>query len=157
MYKEEIHIRQLDWQPDELQQLLEIENMSFNRFDAYNLEDFERWYQYNPDLCLVAEIEGRIAGYMITRILPTQGDLASLAIHSNYKRHGLATALFNYTVKRVKEYGKKQITLEVRKNNSSALAFWHKMGFVPFGSHPGFYEDGEEAILMRKWIDNSRP
>jgi len=154
MSREEIQIRQLTWQEDDLQQVLEIENISFNRFDAYKLEDFERWYHYNPDLFLLAEIEGRIAGYIITRILPAQGDLASLAIHPSYKRRGIATALLNYTVERVKEYGKKQITLEVRKTNTAALAFWHKMGFVPFGAQPGFYEDGEEAILMRKWINN---
>jgi ribosomal-protein-alanine N-acetyltransferase len=155
MNKEEIHIRQLAWQEDELQQVLEIENASFNRFDAYKLEDFERWYHYNPDLCLVAEIGGRIAGYVITRILPAHGDLASLAIHPSYKRHGVATALLHHTAERVKEYGKNQITLEVRKTNTTALAFWQKMGFVPFASQPGFYEDGGEAILMRKWLDDS--
>ena len=151
--QEEILIRQIIWQEDELQQVLEIEYMSFNPFDAYQLEDFERWYHYNPDLFLVAEIEGRIAGYVITRILPDRGDLASLAIHPNYKRRGIATALLDCTVERVKEYNKKQITLEVRKTNSSATAFWNKMKFIPFGTQPGFYEDGEEAILMRKWIE----
>lgn len=153
MDREEIYIQPLTWNENDLQQILEIENKSFNQFDAYNVEDFKRWSHYNPDLFLVAKIEDRIAGYVITRILPAQGDLASLAIHPDYKRRGVATALLDYTVKRVKEYGKNQITLEVRKTNNVALAFWHKMGFVPFGTQPGFYGDGEEAILMRKWID----
>jgi ribosomal-protein-alanine N-acetyltransferase len=146
----EITIRQLAWQETELQQILEIESSVFNTFDAYQLEDFERWYYYNPDLCLVAEVGGHIAGYVITRILPRHGDLASLAIHPDYHRLGVGSALFEETVTRVKAYGKKKITIEVRKTNVSGLAFWKKMGFITFGRQPDFYEDGAEAILMKK-------
>jgi ribosomal-protein-alanine N-acetyltransferase len=146
----EITIRQLAWQESELQQILKIETSVFNAFDAYQLEDFERWFHYNPDLCLVAEMEGRIAGYVITRILPRHGDLASLAIHPDYHRLGVGSALLEATVERVRAYGKKKITIEVRKNNLSGLAFWKKMGFITFGRQPDFYEDGEEAILMKK-------
>lgn len=146
----EITIRQLAWQESELQQILQIEASVFNSFDAYQLEDFERWFHYNPDLCLVAEMEGRIAGYVITRILPRHGDLASLAIHPDYHRLGIGSALLEATEERVMGYGKKKITIEVRKTNITGLAFWKKMGFITFGKHPGFYEDGEEAILMKK-------
>jgi [ribosomal protein S18]-alanine N-acetyltransferase len=152
MGQKEIHIRQLNWLEDDIQQIQEIENYSFNEFDAYTREDFKRWYHYNPDLCLVAEIEGKIAGYVMTRILPAQGDLASMAVHPEYKRCGVAAALFQKTVEIVKAYGKKRITLEVRKTNTSGLAFWTKMGFGEYGHEPDFYDDGEEAILMEKRI-----
>ncbi len=75
-----IHVRRLAWEKADIDQILEIENSSFNRFDAYSLADFERWFHYNPDLCIVAEVDGRIAVTLISRILPGIGDLASLAI-----------------------------------------------------------------------------
>jgi len=65
-----ILIRTLCWQKSDLDQIEEIEQASFNSFDAYQLEDFDRWYHYAPDLFLVAEIDGRIAAYVTTRILP---------------------------------------------------------------------------------------
>ena len=145
-----MHVRQLAWEEADIDQILEIERSSFNHYDAYSLADFERWYHYNPDLCIVAEVNGRIAGYVISRILPGIGDLASLAINPAYRRRGIGTALLDAIERRVKEYGVNEINLEVRKTNLTGLAFWQNMGFVPFGTLPGFYEDGEDAIRMRK-------
>jgi len=148
-----IHVRQLAWEKADIDQILEIEHSSFNQYDAYSLEDFERWYHYNPDLCIVAEVDGRIAGYVISRILPGIGDLASLAINPAYRRHGIGTALLDAVERRIKAYGVNEIHLEVRKTNPTGLAFWQNMGFVPFGTLAGFYEDGEDAIRMRKILD----
>jgi ribosomal-protein-alanine N-acetyltransferase len=145
-----IHIRPLAWEEADIEQILEIERSSFNHYDAYSVADFERWFHYNPDLCIVAEVNGRIAGYVILRILPGIGDLASLAINPAYRRRGIGTALLNAIERRVKEYGVNEINLEIRKTNLTGLAFWQNMGFVPFGTLPGFYEDGEDAIRMRK-------
>ena len=153
MSQEKMIVKQLVWEDENLRQMLEIENSSFNRLDAYTLEDFSRWYSYNPDLCVVAESDGHIVGYMISRILRDKVDLASLAIHPAYRRCGIGSALLAYTVTQMRKYGIKQIELEVRKNNAAAIAFWQELGFVPFGSLPGFYADGEEALRMRKTID----
>lgn len=145
-----IHVRQLAWQKEDIDQILEIERSSFNRYDAYTLADFERWYHYNPDLCIVAELDGCIAGYVISRISPGIGELASLAINPAYRRRGIGTALLDATEQRILEYGVNEINLEVRKTNLTGLAFWQNMGFVPFGKLLGFYEDGEDAIQMKK-------
>lgn len=149
---EKIQVRQLNWDEADLNQIIKIENACFNSYDAYTREDFERWYHYNPDLCLVAEIEGRIAGYIMTRVLPEKGDLASLAISPAFRKLGVGTALFNCTARRVKEYGMDHIDLEVRKTNAAGFSFWKRMGFVPFGTLTAFYGDGEDAIQMRKKI-----
>jgi ribosomal protein S18 acetylase RimI-like enzyme len=58
--------------------------------------------------------------------------------------------LFEAVEQRIKAYGVSEITLEVRQTNPAGLAFWQKQGFVPFGTLPGFYEDGEDAVRMRK-------
>src|SRR5271157_2846013 len=145
-----IHVRQLAWEEADIDQILEIEQSSFNHFDAYSLADFERWYHCNPDLCIVAEVNGCIAGYVITRILHRIGDLASLVINPAYRRRGIGTVLLDTIERRLEEYGVNKINLEVRKTNLTELAFWLNMGFVPFGTLPGFYEDGEDAIRMRK-------
>jgi [ribosomal protein S18]-alanine N-acetyltransferase len=148
-----IYVRQLAWEVEEILQILEIEHSSFNQYDAYSLADFERWYHYNPDLCIVAVVDNRcIAGYALSRILPGIGDLGSLAISPVYRRCGIGTILLRETERRIKEYGVNEINLEVRKTNLVGLAFWQNMGFIPFGTLRGFYEDGGDAIRMRKML-----
>ena len=145
-------IRQLSLSETDLDQVVEIETLSFNKFDAYSSDDFRRWLGYTPDLCLAAETDGRITGDMISRILDKKAELASLAILPAYRRRGVGSALLEETIRRVKAYGIDHIDLEVRKTNLAGLRFWKKMGFVLIGEQPGFYEDGETALKMRKSI-----
>jgi ribosomal-protein-alanine N-acetyltransferase len=147
-----VTIRQLVWEESDIHQILEIENASFNKDDAYSLEDFERWYSYNPDFCIVAEIDGKIVGNMICRIQRYSLDLASCAIHPDYRRSGIGSLLLNETEIMSRKFGIRKIYLEVRKSNASAQAFWQKMGFEILDILPGFYADGEEALRMRKSI-----
>lgn len=147
-----INIRPMQWTDSELGQMLEIEALCFNRYDAYTLEDFRRWFGYNPDLCLVAEIDRQVAGNIISRILKDKAALASMAIHPDYRRHGIGEALLDETIRRVKTYHVGCIDLEVRETNIIGRRFWEKMEFLVIGSQPGFYEDGETALLMRKTI-----
>ena len=150
--EEKILIRLMEWIEADLSQILQIETSSFNSYDAYGREDFQRWFSRNPDLCLLAEIGGRIVGYGIGHILADRAELVSMAIHSDFRGHGVGSALLEETIRRVKTYGIHQIELEVRKTNFDGFQFWEKRGFSPVSELPGFYEDGEDAIQMRKNI-----
>jgi len=149
---QKIIIRQLEWNDQELEQILEIDALCFNEYDAYTLEDYQRWFNFNPDLCLVAVIGGRIAGDVISRTVEGRAELASMATHPSYRRRGVAESLLAETVCRIKALGIHQIDIEVRKTNFIGLSFWKKMGFEVIGEHPGFYGDGEDAWQMRKNI-----
>ena len=139
-------------QESDLRQILEIENYSFKEEDAYTREDFQRWFSVNPDFCVVAEIDGKIVGDMICRIKRYRLDLGSCAIHPDYRRRGVGAAILREMEKRARGFGIHQIDIEVRPSNTSAQAFWQAVGFEQFGSTPGFYPDGEDALLMCKKI-----
>ncbi len=151
---ENIRIRKLTLDELDLKQILEIENLSFNQVDAYNLTDFKRWYGYDPQLCIVAETKenAHVVGYMISRILNNKLDVASLADLPEFRHQGIGTALLEYSLKKARKAGVKLIELEVRKTNTNALKFWEKMGFVKLGEIPNFYEDGGDAYQMQKKI-----
>ena len=147
-----ITIRLLEWNDPELDQILEIDALCFNEYDAYTLADYRRWFGYNPDLCLVAVIGGRIVGDVISRVVDGRAELASMATHPSYRRRGVAEALLAETIRRIKERGIPHIDIEVRKTNFGGLGFWKEMGFEIIGEHPAFYGDGEDAWHMRKII-----
>jgi len=147
-----VTIRMLQDDESDLRQVVEIENLSFNKDDAYTREDFRRWLGYNPEFCLVAEIDGRIVGDMICRILCYKLDLASCAIHPDYRRFGIGSLLLKEMETLAGKFGIRKIELQVRKTNSSGLAFWQKMGFEESDNLPGFYPDGEDGLQMSKKI-----
>ena len=150
--RSEITIRQLEWQDTDIEQILEIDALCFNSYDAYTLEDYRRRFKANPDLCLVAEIGGRIAGDMLSSVIEGKAELNSMATHPDYRRCGVGAALLDETVRLVRAYDMRFIELQVRKSNSDGLAFWQKMGFVIIEELPGFYPDGEDGWLMSKSI-----
>ena len=147
----QIQIRNLCPNESEFNQILEIENMSFT-VDAYTVEQFKDWYEKCPELSIVAEISGKIAGYMMTCILPEGGDIVSIAVHPDYRRKGIAKALFDYTSGYLKEQGLSQVRLEVKRTNFEGLRFWEDTGFEVVGIEPNYYRDGAEALVMRKRI-----
>ncbi len=147
---QKIAIRPLEWKEPELDQILEIDALCFNEFDAYTLEDYRRWFSYDPELCLVAVVGDRIAGDVISRIVDGRAELASMATHPSYRRRGVAQGLLAESVRRIKLRGISQIDIEVRKTNFIGQSFWKKMGFEIVGEKPGFYGDGEDALHMIK-------
>ncbi len=40
----------------------------------------------------------------------------------------------------------------MRESNLAALRFYVANGFKPIGTRPGYYGDGEEAVLMEKIV-----
>ncbi len=152
MPKPNLIVRLLKNEEVDLHRVVEIENLSFNKDDAYSCEDFRRWLRYDPDLCLAAEIDGRIVGDMICREHHGIVDLASCAIHPDFRRLGIGSALLEEIEARTKRRGLHRIELEVRKSNVSGFRFWQNMGFEEFGVLPGFYPDGEDALRMARRI-----
>ena len=147
---EKITIRPLEWNDPELAQVMEIDALCFNEYDAYTLEDYQRWFNYDPDLCLVAVIGDRIAGDVISRIVDGRAELASMATHPSYQRRGVAEALLAETVSRIKARGIPQIDIEVRKTNLIGLSFWKKMGFEIIGEKPGFLRRWRRCLANEK-------
>ena len=153
MKERQIKIKPLTLSESNLDQIIEIETLSFNTYDAFTKDDFQRWLGYNPDLCLAAVIDNRIVGDMISRVIGDKAELASLAIYPTFRRREVGSALLEETIRRVKAYRIDHIDLEVRKTNLDGFRFWKKMGFKLMGEQPDFYGDGETALLMRRYIN----
>ena len=49
--------------------------------------------------------------------------------------------------------GCRALRLEVRKDNSAAIALYQERGFRPFGEYPDYYEDGAAASRLEKRLD----
>lgn len=136
---------------EDLNEVLEIEVLAFatpwsrNSF-LYELLENER------ALYLTAKNElGRVMGYVGMWIVLDEGHITNLAIHPDYRRHGVAHKIMTELLAVSKEKGIRYLTLEVRRSNTPAQELYQKMGFVHMGVRRKYYLDNnEDALIMWK-------
>ncbi|MBM4261144.1 MAG: ribosomal-protein-alanine N-acetyltransferase [Deltaproteobacteria bacterium] len=98
---------------------------------------------------VLAEINGKIVGYVLYWVLPDEVDIHNIAVHREFRCVGIGRRLLDHAVRAARERDSLRVTLEVRKSNSVAQKLYLSQGFVFTGERRGYYsDDGEDALLM---------
>ena len=98
---------------------------------------------------IIAEINGRIAGYILFWVLPDDVDIHNVAVHPDFRRQGLGRQLLDQAIATGRARASLRVTLEVRKSNLIAQKLYESHGFAVTGVRKGYYsDDGEDAITM---------
>lgn len=98
---------------------------------------------------LVAEEEGRVAGYSGMYLSLEEAEITNVAVAPEFRRRGIASALLTEIKREAAERGVTSLVLEVRVSNQNAIRLYEKHGFVSCGVRKGFYEQPkEDAFLM---------
>lgn len=134
--------------PKDLDKVLEIEKISFPK-DAYSKSLFKEFYKIFPEGFWVAEIEGKIVGYIFGYIHNDEGEIVSISVHPNYRRLGIGRRLMEVLFSIFKNKKVKKCFLQVRVSNISAIEFYKKLGFKILKIERNYYLD-EDAYLMVK-------
>ena len=138
--------------PNDMERILQIERASFGK-DAYDRKLFAEYERKCGELFLLAEGDGTVDGYSIACMYERKGDLVasleSIAVTPRARGRGAASSLLKSTIRRLKLQGVNRITLMVRRSNAVALQFYERRGFGAVRRAPGYYEDGEEGLVMR--------
>lgn len=98
---------------------------------------------------LVAEVDGTIVGHAVASVVADIAELQRIAVDPAHRRTGLATDLLDAVVRAAREGGADRLLLEVREDNTGALAFYAARGFVEVDRRPRYYRDGATAVVMR--------
>lgn len=98
-------------------------------------------------IALGAELEGRLAGYLVMSKYDEAWHLMNVAVAPEHRRSRLATALIHKAFGRIGRGA--PVTLEVRPSNRPAIALYRELGFASCGHRRGYYPDnGEDAMIM---------
>jgi ribosomal-protein-alanine N-acetyltransferase len=97
----------------------------------------------------VAEEDGYVIGYVIFWIkYEDQGHIISIAVDKNYRRLGAGTQLLVKAISILSLLNIRAIYLEVNENNTGAVEFYKTFNFKIDRVVPGYYENGDGAIIM---------
>ena len=114
--------------PNDLNRVFEIENMSFNQ--SYGLKMFQQLYEMGIGF-LVAEHEGYVIGYVMFWIkYEFNGHIISIAVDEKYRRLGAGTQLLVKAISILSLLNLDKIFLEVNENNTGAIEFYKKFWLV---------------------------
>lgn len=139
-----IEIRQV--QTGDLEDVVRLEELSFD--DPYPLYFLTQLAEANPDTFLVAVSERVLVGYAVLDRWQDSNHLISIAVRPESRRRGIAGQLLSGLEDRARAGW--PLRLEVRRGNVAAIGFYLKHGFRETGVEPGYYRNGEDALLMEK-------
>jgi ribosomal-protein-alanine N-acetyltransferase len=133
--------------PEDLRRIAWIEESSFKDSWPYDLLAYE--LTHPRSLVLLAEWGGEpAAGYVSFRHVAGEAEILRLAVDPAARRRGIARALVDCGLDRLREARVASCHLEVRMDNEEAIAFYHALGFARTGRRRRYYRDGEDALIL---------
>ena len=117
--------------------------------ENYSTDFFMEILRRYGDLFFVAKSNDDVVGYVMCRQeFFNNGHVISLAVHPNYRRTGIATALMNSVHEAMVKLGLGRSYLEVRVTNDVGISLYEKLGYRRVRVIPSYYADGTDGIFM---------
>ena len=120
---------------------------------------YESLLEELPEAFIVAEISGKIVGYIMCKMehgfsnfkklgFVKKGHVVSVAVIDEHRGKGFGSVLVNEAIKGVKIRQCSELYLEVRCSNNDAVRLYEKLGFSIIQRLKAYYRDGEDAYVM---------
>lgn len=133
--------------PGDLDEVMAIERTAFRY--PWSSRFFLEELQVPCARSFLAEINGKIVGYVLFWLLPEEVDIHNIAVHADFRRHGIGQALLQRVLEQARERKSSRVTLEVRISNIVAQRLYQSVGFMAKSVRKGYYsDDGEDALVM---------
>jgi len=120
---------------------------------------YESLLEELPEAFIVAEISGKIVGYIMCKMehgfsnfkklgFVKKGHVVSVAVIDEHRGKGFGSVLVNEAIKGVKIRQCSELYLEVRCSNNDAVRLYEKLGFSIIQRLKAYYRDSEDAYVM---------
>ena len=120
---------------------------------------YESLLEELPEAFIVAEISGKIVGYIMCKMehgfsnfkklgFVKKGHVVSVAVIDEHRGKGFGSVLVEEAVKGIKIRECSEMYLEVRCSNNDAVRLYEKLRFSITQRLKAYYRDGEDAYVM---------
>lgn len=132
---------------DDLSAVVEIERLSCNMPWSESL--FFNEVKNPKSISRVARINGKVAGYLCASSVLDEGHILNVAVHPNFRKIGIASALINDIIEQMKSNDCRSVFLEVRASNEDARRMYERLNFEVIGIRKNYYGSPvEDAVIM---------
>jgi ribosomal protein S18 acetylase RimI-like enzyme len=145
-------IRLRSYQPADFETLYRIDQACFPKGIAYGRTELNIYLRSQDSHCLLAEISGDVAGYILSKRSAEIGHIVTLDVLEPYRRKKTGSVLLEAAEQEAAAHGVKLMVLETATTNKPAIAFWAKHGYRKFATVENYYGRGLDAYRMHKTI-----
>ena len=140
---------------------IKIMPMSVSDLDSIKLtleSDFDDFWNYNVlkselnnpnSKYIVAKIDNTIVGFAGFIILYDEADISNIVVNKNYRHMGIGTLMLEELICMAKSLNLNSLNLEVNSSNVFAINLYKNFSFVENGFRKNYYNNSDDAILMR--------
>ena len=132
----------------DLESIAPILENDFDDFWNYNV--FKSELDNGNSKYLVAKIDDKIVGF--AGIIPVfdEADISNIVVHKDFRNKKIGSLLLKNLIDLACSINVNTLNLEVRESNIFAIKLYKKFGFEVCGIRKRYYDNSENAILMRK-------
>ncbi|WP_459193076.1 ribosomal protein S18-alanine N-acetyltransferase [Halosimplex sp. J119] len=96
--------------------------------------------------------DGRVVGYVVADVVPNHGEglghVKDIAVAEERRSEGIGRRLLQRALTALAAQNVGAVKLEVRESNDTAMELYRGFGFVHRSTLPGYYANGEDALVM---------
>ena len=98
------------------------------------------------------DAEAVVVGHLLCSLAVDEGEVLELAVRKDRQRSGFARTLLRAAYAAWRDGGARRAFLDVRADNTPAIALYVSEGWSPCGRRQRYYRDGIDAILFEKTL-----
>jgi ribosomal-protein-alanine N-acetyltransferase len=125
---------------------------SFPPREAWEAAFFTQQLGFSGSFALIADGG---AGMILVRVAADEAEVLSLAVHPAQRRCGVGRLLLEEAAAEAARRGAAAVYLEVSDRNDAARRLYMSAGFEEVGRRLRYYDDGADALLMRRSLARS--
>jgi ribosomal protein S18 acetylase RimI-like enzyme len=129
-----------------------IDQACFPKRIAYGRLELRIYLRSAGSHCIVAEMAGVIAGFILTEISAELAHIITLDVLEPYRRKSIGSRLLQAAESDAITQGAACVYLETATTNKAAIALWKKHGYREMGTLKNYYGGGLDAFEMQKLL-----
>ena len=135
--------------PQDIEAVAKLEADCFSA--PWTKDSLQSAYARGDFIGYVAETDGgEVGGYVFGTVLFEDGELHRIAVQKTARGNGIGGKVLDAFLAGVKARGGERVFLEVRTSNAPARALYESRGFALFRTRHYYYDDGEDAVELKK-------
>lgn len=113
----------------------------------WTLPQWEKEFDSNPFGCGLVEEDQTVRGYIWIWITYEDSQLVRIGVQPDAQGKGIGTKLLKEALCLCKDKGCHQMSLDVEKDNQSAIHLYESCGFVYSHTSKKYYKNGQDARI----------